>query len=982
MQDGNLLPFPIEGLKLSFILIYFYELCGNRSGLNGKTTSDVNEVYQKKFTESSRVSFCEYLKRDKQHRSAVGKATVFVSHAWKYEFLEVMDALKNHFHSEPDVIIWFDVFSVNQHADVVDFEWWCTAFKSAIREFSRTVMVLAPWHDPIPLKRGWCLFELYCTIVTASSFEVAMSKASTAAFLKDITRAPIVSINRMLATINVEKSDCFKPEDKARIFALVLQEVSVSQINSMIFDRMRAWVVDCAEAARLTRPDDLDLLAAVAALYQQQGRYDLAEPLSLTCLERRRAGLGSHPLVLSAMNSLATVYKCRGSFSLAEPLFLECLEKQRERIGYWHPDTLLTMNNIAHLYFQQGEHQKAEPLYLSCLEKRRIVLGEAHPDTLESLNNSAALYDSQGRYDMAEPLYGECVATRKRKLGEAHPDTLLSMHNLAVLYRNKGDRAKAESLFRHCLEQRRTLLGEGHPDTDSTRRELQLLNHNPLSSNLPSSYRIPSDGIKLSYLLGEFQELCGGKSKLEGLTTTEFVLQFVKPMTCSSELSFVDYLKSQNHPVVGPATVFISSSWTYLFLDTLGALENLLRDEPDTILWFDVFSINQHAAVDLDVEWWLSSFKAFMKDCGRVVMVLAPWNDPIPFSRGWNVFELYCTVILNLKLQVALSQSALERFLEDISDSPIKAINGMLAAIDVSQAVCFMAEDQQRILDLIRRDIGIAQLNSMIFERMRSWIIEAAAAALAKDETNLNLMNAVASLYQQQGNYDLAEPFFLDCLEKRRAAFGDSHPVTLSSVNSLATLYRHLGRTQEAEVMYWECVEQQRHDLGDTHPDTTLTMHHVGELYCSQGKLKRAEPIVRDCLEKRRIVHGDVHPDTLASMDCLGTLYNSLGKYDLAEPLLIDCLESRLISMGKSHPDTLISMHHLALLYDNQEEYGKAEALYMDCLERRTILLSWDHPDTASTRNDLMSLYRRKQSDGPPAAVVSVGTYRRPPELR
>ena len=70
MQDGNLLPFPMEGLKLSFILSHFYELCGDRSGLIGKTTSDVNEFYQKKITESSRFSFCEYLKRDNQHGGA------------------------------------------------------------------------------------------------------------------------------------------------------------------------------------------------------------------------------------------------------------------------------------------------------------------------------------------------------------------------------------------------------------------------------------------------------------------------------------------------------------------------------------------------------------------------------------------------------------------------------------------------------------------------------------------------------------------------------------------------------------------------------------------------------------------------------------------------------------------------------------------------------------------------------------------------
>ena len=73
---------------------------------------------------------------------------MFISHAWKYQFLDVMDALRNYFRSEPNIIIWFDVFSVNQHAVVdvdLDFDWWWSPT-------IRTVMVLAPtekcWYPP------------------------------------------------------------------------------------------------------------------------------------------------------------------------------------------------------------------------------------------------------------------------------------------------------------------------------------------------------------------------------------------------------------------------------------------------------------------------------------------------------------------------------------------------------------------------------------------------------------------------------------------------------------------------------------------------------------------------------------------------------------------------------------------------------------------------------------------------------------------
>ncbi len=100
-------------------------MCQGRVELEGKSTDDV--LFQKKITESAKLSFCDYLNRQQSNHSAVGKAAVFISHAWKYQFFDVMDALRNYFRSDPDIINWFDVFSgVNQHAAVdvdLDFDW-------------------------------------------------------------------------------------------------------------------------------------------------------------------------------------------------------------------------------------------------------------------------------------------------------------------------------------------------------------------------------------------------------------------------------------------------------------------------------------------------------------------------------------------------------------------------------------------------------------------------------------------------------------------------------------------------------------------------------------------------------------------------------------------------------------------------------------------------------------------------------------------
>jgi len=147
----QVLPFPKDGIRLSSIK-QFVDYCG-KDNLISLTTTEVNEKYQKPLTESSQLSYCEYLKN--QGSPNIGIASCFISHAWKYKFLDVIDALEWHFRETPDIIIWFDLFSNNQHKAVdLDFHWWCNTFKSAIKDFGSTVMVLAPWNDPIPLTRG------------------------------------------------------------------------------------------------------------------------------------------------------------------------------------------------------------------------------------------------------------------------------------------------------------------------------------------------------------------------------------------------------------------------------------------------------------------------------------------------------------------------------------------------------------------------------------------------------------------------------------------------------------------------------------------------------------------------------------------------------------------------------------------------------------------------------------------------------------
>lgn len=502
--DTDISQFPRLGVKLSYWKA-FLDACG-ADALQGLTSTDVCEQFIKPATEATRCSYCELLQT---HRSdAVGVATVFISHAWKYAFLDVLDALRSHFVTQPDVIIWFDLFSNNQHETAIHgFDWWSNTFKSAIATFGHTVMVFAPWDNPIPLTRAWCLWELYCTIETKSLFEVALSPSQRQRFLTDIASDGAArSINRMFATITCEKSECFSEQDKEHIFHAVQATVGFAGVNAMIFKRLREWVTDVtkAELEKETNAHRREaLMSNLAGIYDSLGKYDKAEALLVECLALRRGSHGeNHPSTLQSMNNLAGLFNRQGRYDQSENMYVDCLTRMRAHLGNDDPDTLTCMSNLAAVYDSQGKYEQAEGIYQECLAKCRVILGDKHPDTLAAMNNLAAVLDSLGKLDQAEAMYAQCLPLLRSELGDNHPNTLSTINNLASIYDAQGKLIQAEPFYEECLIKTRTALGQDHPNTLGSMNNLAALYFK--QNKLPQALELYQDCLdKMQRVLGD-----------------------------------------------------------------------------------------------------------------------------------------------------------------------------------------------------------------------------------------------------------------------------------------------------------------------------------------------------------------------------------------------------------------------------------------------------------------------------------------------
>jgi hypothetical protein len=229
-RGGNL---PKGGVTLADIDAFIAE-AGGESLIQGKTTEEMCHIMME-ITKD--CSYCEYLSKKKNIK--MKDATVFISHAWKYNFLNVMKALRLHLGDDEKVVLWFDMFSVNEHTNATEiksFGWWSTTFKSAMRNIKNVVVVVFPWDDPILFTRSWCIFEMFCAISTKCNFELTFTEEDR----ESLKTAGTDRIEAIVEAIDAEKSIATKPDDRELVKRTIIKYAGGMQsFNGKVRDKVK-----------------------------------------------------------------------------------------------------------------------------------------------------------------------------------------------------------------------------------------------------------------------------------------------------------------------------------------------------------------------------------------------------------------------------------------------------------------------------------------------------------------------------------------------------------------------------------------------------------------------------------------------------------------------------------------------------------------------------------------------------------------------
>jgi len=432
---------------------------------------------------------------------------------WGYNLIDIVRSLESYCARndlDPQTTaVWICFACINQHRVIeqtenVPPEAFREEFEARVMGTGHVLSMLAPWSKPANLERIWvsfclftragnglddgcwqCLYEvlvgLTLKLKQACKFEVIMPPCEEASFRKALV-SDFDSILKSLSQIDLENAEASVVEDKVMIKEIVRQGMGFQAVNKAVMGMLHEWLAATAKAALDALPQaergTSALINNLGALYQDQGKYQLAEQLYVESMGARRATLGDqHPDTLISIGNLGDLYMDQGKLELAEPLCVEALGAKRATFGDQHPLTLTSIGNLGALYKKQGKYDLAEPLYVESMGASRATLGDQHPRTLASIGNLGVLYQDQGKHQLAEPLCVEALDGKRATLGDKHPSTLASIGNLVDLLREAGKLAEAQATLGNAVATAAEVLGERHPLAIGTAAKAARLRH-------------------------------------------------------------------------------------------------------------------------------------------------------------------------------------------------------------------------------------------------------------------------------------------------------------------------------------------------------------------------------------------------------------------------------------------------------------------------------------------------------------------------
>ena len=264
------------------------------------STEDVAEYVIKRACMKDQCTYLEMIEKPEKNVSKKNYKGTFVSQARRCRFADLVGSLEYFYTLKmADIVeqyVWLDIFSANQPkltarnvepAVRKENERQLTeGLHISIANFKQRVMFMDKWDGAAPLKRAWCVWEIFGVAKAKKPLEIALPESEYDRFIVTL-KEDYDSIITKTSAVDVEKAQCFNPADLKAIHKAIREESSFQTLDDIVKTQLRLWVastgklqVEKEEQKECPVSKEISLLANQAGrTYHDQGDFRNAEPL-------------------------------------------------------------------------------------------------------------------------------------------------------------------------------------------------------------------------------------------------------------------------------------------------------------------------------------------------------------------------------------------------------------------------------------------------------------------------------------------------------------------------------------------------------------------------------------------------------------------------------------------------------------------------------------------------------------------------------
>jgi len=222
-------------------------------------------------------------------------------------------------------------------------------------------------------------------------------------------------------------------------------------------------------------PDSTEVAESLVALGQlrsDQAQYDDAEKFTRQGVEMTRRHLPpTHPRLGRALYALGEVLVNEGKYDQGIQVLDQAVQIQSAPGGV-PADLAESLTELANAEFYAGHLDVSNSVNLRVLAMDRQLYGERHPNVAEDLINLGAIQSEWGHYTETERYYRQALDIIQNFYGKDHPETASAMTLLGRSLNSQGRYNEAADMLRQSLGIQERVYGEVHPRVASALGEL------------------------------------------------------------------------------------------------------------------------------------------------------------------------------------------------------------------------------------------------------------------------------------------------------------------------------------------------------------------------------------------------------------------------------------------------------------------------------------------------------------------------------